>query len=340
MNSLAPSGKLTVQMFGIVSEIERDNIVASVKNGMKQRAKNGLWNSIPPFGYDIVNKKLVVNPEEAKVVQMIFEMYIKQNKGFKAITNYLNKLGYRTKANNLWSTIAVRDKLQNPIYAGFVKWGEYQNYASQRRQNPNSDCIFVKGVHERIIDELIWQEAKEKMGSSQKPIRIYENEFLLSGILKCPSCHGSMVSFRRKNKKTGQIYRYYECYNAKRKGTVACSHNLINADYAEKLILEKLKEYITNPLIIKDVIKKRNKQNTTSLKPFQLELSSIDKNILKIEKHLSKIRDLLISDGFSIDEYTIKKDKYTTQKNSLEIKREKLLNEQIHTQNTQFKYNT
>nr|WP_302684031.1 recombinase family protein [Bacillus thuringiensis] len=90
---------------------------------MKQRAKNGLWNSIPPFGYDIVNKKLVVNPEEAKVVQMIFEMYIKQNKGFKAITNYLNKLGYRTKANNLWSTIAVRDKLQNPIYAGFVKWG-------------------------------------------------------------------------------------------------------------------------------------------------------------------------------------------------------------------------
>ncbi|OFC84272.1 hypothetical protein [Bacillus thuringiensis] len=122
---------------------------------------------------------------------------------------------------------------------------------------------------------------------------------------------------------------------SKRKGTVACSHNLINADYAEKLILEKLKEYITNPLIIKDVIKKRNKQNTTSLKPFQLELSSIDKNILKIEKHLSKIRDLLTSDVFSIDEYTIEKDKYTTQKNSLEIKREKLLNEQIHTQNTQ-----
>ncbi|OFC84273.1 hypothetical protein BTGOE1_03310 [Bacillus thuringiensis] len=160
---MAPSGKLTVQMFGIVSEIERDNIVTSVKNGMEQHAKNGLWNSIPPFGYDIVNKKLVVNPEEAKVVQMIFEMYVKQNKGYKAITNYLNKLGYRTKANNLWSTIAVRDKLQNPIYAGFVKWGEYQNYASQRRKNPNPDCIFVKGVHERIIDELMWQEAKEKV---------------------------------------------------------------------------------------------------------------------------------------------------------------------------------
>lgn len=91
-----PIGRLVLQIMASIAEMERNTLSENVKLGMKQRALEGQWNGGSVFGYDTVEKQLVINHKEAEIVKMIFEMYA-SGKGLKAIANYLNKLGYRTK---------------------------------------------------------------------------------------------------------------------------------------------------------------------------------------------------------------------------------------------------
>lgn len=102
-----PSGKFALQMLGAVGELERGQIAQNVKLGCMSRAKEGRWNGNVVLGYDLkertdsTNKKrkdttLVINEMEAEIIKTIFTLY-SQGKGYKAITNYLNKFGYKTK---------------------------------------------------------------------------------------------------------------------------------------------------------------------------------------------------------------------------------------------------
>jgi site-specific DNA recombinase len=90
----SPIGRLVLQIMASIAEMERNTLSENVKLGMKQRALEGQWNGGSVFGYDTVEKQLVINHKEAEIVKMIFEMYA-SGKGLKAIANYLNKLGYR-----------------------------------------------------------------------------------------------------------------------------------------------------------------------------------------------------------------------------------------------------
>ncbi|MEK4221691.1 MULTISPECIES: hypothetical protein [Bacillus] len=50
--------------------MERNTLSENVKLGMKQRALEGQWNGGSVFGYDTVEKQLVINHKEAEIVKM------------------------------------------------------------------------------------------------------------------------------------------------------------------------------------------------------------------------------------------------------------------------------
>ena len=63
---------------GIFAEMERENIITQVRGGMSQKAREGEWNGgKAPLGYDLVEKKLVINEEESKTVKFIYTEYLK-----------------------------------------------------------------------------------------------------------------------------------------------------------------------------------------------------------------------------------------------------------------------
>ena len=85
-----------------------------------------------------LNKKrkdtiLVINKEEAESVRFIFNEYA-NGKGYKAITNKLNKLGYKTKKGNNFSVGSIKDILTNPTYIGKIRYNVRQNWSEKRRR--------------------------------------------------------------------------------------------------------------------------------------------------------------------------------------------------------------
>lgn len=100
IDSSKDSGKLTITVLSAVAEIERENILVQTMEGRRQKAREGKWNGgQAPFGYtlDSKNSTLIVNPEEAEIVKIIFTKFAHEGLGADRICDYLNQHGYTKK---------------------------------------------------------------------------------------------------------------------------------------------------------------------------------------------------------------------------------------------------
>ena len=290
-----PSGKLQLNIMGAIGEFERETIAENVKMGLLARAKEGRWNGGVVLGYDLVelpnegkkrkNTRLEINEKEANTVRRIFELY-SQGHGYKAVVNRVNKEGHKTKRNGKFAVNTVKTILTNPVYIGKIRYNVRQDWSRKRRNNINANPILSDGIHEPIIDEETWNKVqvllKEK---SNKHNKIYDCEFPLTGILKCPVCGAGMTIMRSTRKRkdgTKRVNEYYACGNWKNKGTSVCNSNAIRIDVADDYVLNKIMELINNEHILRNVVDIINNNKSIKLKPLLEQLEQINKEIDKL----------------------------------------------------------
>ncbi|MDH2475904.1 recombinase family protein [Clostridium perfringens] len=335
-----PAGRMQFQMMALIGEFERGTIAQNVKMGMIAKAKSGNWCGGRVLGYDLVpnnspqeekkgKNKLEINEKEAKIVRFIFNEYSK-GKGYKAITNKMNKLGYKTKKGNNFSVGSIRDILTNPVYIGEIRYNVRQNWSEKRRRNINPNPIRVKGKHEAIIDRELWDKVQLILESKKgKPSRIYDGEYPLTGILRCPKCGAGMVISRTTNTLadgTKKRIAYYCCGNWKNKGTSVCNSNTIRVDKANEYVFKKIEELVSNEAMIKAVVKNINKERRDKVKPAKRLLSDIDKELEKLDKRKRKIFEAYEDDIITKEEFQIRKDELNEKIRILEEEKKPLLN--------------
>ncbi|XZL97431.1 recombinase family protein [Clostridium perfringens] len=335
-----PAGRMQFQMMALIGEFERGTIAQNVKMGMLAKAKSGNWCGGRVLGYDLVpnnspeeekkgKNKLEINEKEAEIVRFIFNEYSK-GKGYKAITNKMNKLGYRTKKGNNFSVGSIRDILTNPVYIGEIRYNVRQNWNEKRRRNINPNPIRVKGKHEAIIDRELWDKVQLILESKKgKPSRIYDGEYPLTGILRCPKCGAGMVISRTTNTLadgTKKRIAYYCCGNWKNKGTSVCNSNTIRVDKANEYVFKKIEELVSNEAMIKAVVKNINKERKDKVKPAKRLLGDIDKELEKLDKRKRKIFEAYEDDILTKEEFQTRKNELNEKIRILEEEKKPLLN--------------
>ena len=316
-DTTTPGGRMHFQMVALIGEFERGTIAQNVKMGMMARAREGRWNGNVVIGYDLklkehtTNKKrkdteLVVNEKEAEIVRTIFTMY-SQGNGYKAIANYLNKFGYKTKKGNPFSLTAIKDILNNPVYIGKIRYNLRPNWSEKRRKGTNSNPLIVDGKHEAIIEQELWDKVQSMLQTSKgKPSRIYDGEFPLTGILKCPQCGAGMVIMRTsRTRKDGTKRRleYYCCGNWKNKGTAVCHSNAIRVDKANDYVFGKLSELLSNDKLVKDIVKNINTDRKNKVDPSKDELQKLTKELDKISAKKDKLFEAFEEDIITKEEF-------------------------------------
>lgn len=296
-----PSGKLQLNIMGAIGEFERETIAENVKMGLLARAKEGRWNGGVVLGYDLVelnnegkkrkNTVLKINEKEANTVRRIFELY-SQGHGYKAVVNRINKEGHKTKRNGEFAVSTVKEILQNPVYIGKIRYNVRQDWSKKRRNNINANPILSDGIHEPIIDVETWNKVQVILKErSKKHNKVYDCEFPLTGILKCPVCGAGMTINRSTAKRkdgTRRINEYYSCGNWKNKGTAVCNSNSIRVEVADEYVLNKIMELINDESILRKVIDNINNNKSTKLKPILEQLEQINKDIEKLIDKKSK----------------------------------------------------
>jgi len=338
-----PSGKLQFQMMSMVAEFERSTIAQNVKFGLEARSRSGFvpgcpgmlgfdWQILPEYKNSTGRRKskLVINPEEAEIVKLIFEMYA-DGKGFKAITNHLNKLGYKTKRGGAFTVNAVRYILLNPVYISKVRYDVLRNYNDKRKINKNPNPIIVDGVHERIISQELWDKVQimynQKKGRRGK---VYSYEYPLTGILRCPECGAGMVIGGTTNiLKDGTKKRipYYVCGNFSSKGSAICHSNSVRAIEANTEVYKRIARVCNNSLFREKIIKQARNMLDGTLNEYKRKLEMCDSQIKSNNQKKEKLFDAYESDIISSEEFVERKKVLDEKVADINSKREELLEE-------------
>lgn len=322
--SETPIGKMQFTMMAAVGEFERDTIAENVRMGMRAKAKSGEWcGGTPPLGYkwipmqgkeDSARKKsmLVIDEDEAKIVRHIFELYA-SGKGYKAIVTQINKEGHKTKKGNPFAVGQIKTILSNPVYIGKVRFDVRKGWNEKHKYNINPDPIIVDGIHEAIIDDETWNKVQKMMSQrAGKPSRIYDGEYPLTGILRCPVCGAGMVISRSVNRlKNGEkrVLTYYTCGAWKNKGITACQSNSIRVEKANTVVFRELERLFSDERILQSVLKRVNEMNNKQRGQAEAKLEKCEKEIKEYQSKRERIYTAFEEGILSNEEFMERKEK-------------------------------
>lgn len=112
-------GKLIFSFMSHFAEMDKNNIVQRLNMGRKDKVKKGNWISKKPYGYNVVDGKLIVNEYESKAVKAIFKWRAYDRMSLRTIANKLNEEGYPSPTGkNKWNHNSVNLIIKNDLYMG------------------------------------------------------------------------------------------------------------------------------------------------------------------------------------------------------------------------------
>ena len=315
IDSSTPGGKLTLTILSAVAEIERENINVQFMAGKMQKILNGGWpGGHAPYGYRSVNKELVVEPEEAEIVKLIFDRYIQDDGTLNGVAIWLNNNGYSRISKGEVKPFTydfIVNVLDNPTYHGKINYFRRTNIKGIRK-NPK-DAVEVDGIHEAIIDEDLWQQAREKREASsgrQEKVDEPDRVSLLSGLIKCPACGNGLIATKNKhvNKNRGGHYKtihYYSCrYYRKSAGRTCEFKHTYNQAKIDSAVFEIVSNLAAHPAFEKAMAMAAG--GDESVEAYEKRMKEIRKDLYHQEHEKNRV-------GAELDNLDVLSDDYDTE---------------------------
>lgn len=295
-----------------MNEFYSRNLSREVMKGMRETALQAKHTGgKPPLGFtvDADTKKLILNPEEAETVQIIFDMYSK-GYGYSAILDTLNSQGRKTKRGKPFRKTSLRSILTNPKYQGIYIFNRRSAKDIDGRRNNHllksaEEIIFIEGGCPQIIDKETYSRVQKLMSENSSTggranAKVF---YLLSGKVFCADCGRAMTGNHRRSGRNKSPYTTYRCLNKPN----GCTNKEINHDYLERYVVNLLEREFFNQTSLKRIIKRLNKysqdaKSTTLEDQLKAELEHVNESLQNVadaiasglvsESVIAKLKDL------------------------------------------------
>jgi len=245
-NTTTSMGRLTLNVLLSFAQFERELASERIRDKFAASRRKGMWmGGTVPLGYDVKDRKLVTNPEEADRVRLIFRRYLAVGRVPELLTD-LERRGIRSKQRVLTSGQvlggcsfrrgALYHILQNRIYRGEVV----------------HQGVSYPGEQEAIVDEELWSAVQTKLAQNhgaRRRSRI-ETGALLGGLIFDDRGNRMTPTYAIRR---GNRYRYYVS-RALIRGLKkeAGSHGRVGADEVEGLVVRLLGRNLSRPELLED----------------------------------------------------------------------------------------
>jgi DNA invertase Pin-like site-specific DNA recombinase len=236
-NTTSSMGRLTLNVLLSFAQFEREVIGERVRDKIAASKKKGIWVGGPvPLGYRIINKKPVVDPQEAETVRMIFTLYLELG-SMGSLVQDLDRRGIRTRRRSRpnGATGGIRfgvgplaHLLKNRFYIGEVVYrGEIH-----------------PGEHEPILQRVLFEavQTKLKANAVDRRMRLRASPAILTG--RIFDDRGNRMSPTH-SIKLGVRYRYYVSHALLQKRTEdAGTVSRVPAPEIEARVIEVLRQHL------------------------------------------------------------------------------------------------
>lgn len=156
--------------------------------------------NVPPYGFKKItigkDHTLEIIEEEAEIVRLVFDLYVKEDLTPFRISERLNAMGVPAPNGGKWTRDTSRSMLRNAHYAGYVVFNQFKEtqvlengeIITKRLQQPEEEVIIAEGKHKAIIDRETWEAARKLVARHPRIDTKRELVNPLSGILVCGKC--------------------------------------------------------------------------------------------------------------------------------------------------------
>jgi len=233
-------GDFAKQMMWVLSEYYSKNLSKEVRKGHREIALKGLHNGGPaPFGFRIVDQKLVIEETEAVWVRKMFDAALNR-KGEKGIIRELKEAGVRGRSGKEIKYPQIYEILRNEKYAGIYVYS-VEGCRHRKTRLETEGAIRIDGAIPAIVDKNTFYEVQNIM-DERKQCGRKQNEYLCSGLVYC-KC-GAKMHIHRANDRKGGKYVYYACSDN-------CGALTVREDAVNKAVTDYLKEFLSDAMQLK-----------------------------------------------------------------------------------------
>lgn len=225
-------GELRLTIMATLAQDESRKTSIRVKSGLKTSMENGvIFGNGNILGYDRIGKEMVVNPEQAETVRMIYDLYL-DGYGIKKIAEILELRGRLTSTGmKRWNSTVVSGVLKNTFYHGVITYHKQfvPDYLTQKkiRNYGDVEVIQVEGTHEKIVTKEEYERVQRIMESKRHKLINLQEGRLGSGVRPKPTVWGRLLECscgrefsRRVWKRHNGVCDYgYLCYSSVQKGS-------------------------------------------------------------------------------------------------------------------------
>jgi stage V sporulation protein T len=253
-----------IQFRFLINEMPVTDTSKKVRSVVKRRQEEGKWICAVPYGYIMINSKLMqfeVDEPAAEVVREIFRLY-SEGWGYKRIANHLTDRHIPTprmaekerreakgeecklRGKSEWSIVTVSDILRNDFYIGTLRQGKYRrkkiNGSDMKLEE--TDHLIFENNHTPIVDYKLFVSVQEQMkrrtNSNYRGVKKYDN--IYSGYLFCGDCGSPMFAMSRPD-----LPPAYRCGTYHKRGSKGCTSHHTRVDMLDGLLrsfVEKVRD--------------------------------------------------------------------------------------------------
>jgi hypothetical protein len=234
LNTTTSVGRLHLNMLLSFAQYERELTGERIRDKFAASRRKGMWmGGWAPLGYDVKDRKLIVNEPEADLVRSIFERFA--------------RTGSATKLAQALAAEGVVGKRGKPIDKGAIyKLINNRLYIGEAVHKGES----YPGEHEAIVTQTLWDRAhailkespRRRAGDAHR-----QTPALLKGLIFGPTGAAMSPTHTRRKQK---LYRYYVSQTALKQGAEACPIRRVPAAEIEAAVINQVRVLLRSPEII------------------------------------------------------------------------------------------
>lgn len=247
INSMSGDGELMLSILASFAQEESRSISENVKWATRKRFEKGIPNGrFNIYGYRWQGDTLVIEPEEAKIVKLIYDDFL-NGLSAESTEKRLEELGVKSYKGGHFGNTAIRQILSNITYTGnllFQKEYVADPIAGKSKINRGElPQYYVENTHEAIIPLEVYQAVQEER-KRRRELGVFANWSIhttcFTQKIKCSICGKYYRRSGKRNKNTDEVYYIWICKTKSEKGAKFCSAKSIPEKTLKKVCAEVL----------------------------------------------------------------------------------------------------
>lgn len=338
IHTLKLDSEMFLTLYSAFAQAESESTSLNVKMGLNAKMKRGepvgnqncygyVWNE--------QTKELEINEEQAEVVRLIFDLYIK-GLGGRTIAHKLNDKGILTYFGKKWSQSSINRVIRNEKYVGDLLGQKYyvvDPLSHKRSLNyGEKEQYYVKDHHIGIIDRETWNKAHEilskrnakQIPDGRKHKTTYSLKYDFSSKIVCGHCGSTYVRRQGTKRKDGTAPIYWKCFQQVDEKRYCENSKVMREDVIKNMFVELYNLIVKNKHKTKDKLLNAIK-STLEETNYQKDIDKLDIEIEKLHTRLSKLVDMGLDGIIDKDTYISKEKEMKKQLNDCENKKAELI---------------